>query len=99
VVNEWDRVLAGERTEALDLPPLPLLLGFRITHRYRLFKCWGGEPSGPLQPYYVKSRLNLIDDQDQTGWQSRERAEVCDGLGGYCKTAFHFDPDAVRDAA
>jgi hypothetical protein len=25
--------------------------------------------------------------------------EVCDGLGGYCKTAFHFDPDAVRDAA
>ena len=55
--------------------------------------------SGPLQPHYIKSRLNLIDDQDQTGWQSRERAEVCDGLGGHCKTAFHFDPDAVRDAA
>jgi hypothetical protein len=56
--------------------------------------------SGPLQPHdYVKSRLKLIDDQDQTGWQSRERAEVCDGLGGHSKTTAHFDPNGVRDAA
>jgi hypothetical protein len=59
----------------------------------------GDEPSAPLQPHYVISRLNLIDDQDQTGRQSRERTEVCDGLGRHCKTAFHFDPGAVRDAA
>jgi hypothetical protein len=25
--------------------------------------------------------------------------EVCDGLGGHGKTTFHFNPNAVRDAA
>jgi hypothetical protein len=40
-----------------------------------------------------------VDDQDQTGWQIGERAEVRNGLGGHGKTTFHFDPDVVGDAA
>jgi hypothetical protein len=56
--------------------------------------------SGSLQPHdYVKSRLKLIDDQGRTRWQSRDRAKVCDRLGGHGKTTVHFDPNAVRDAA
>jgi hypothetical protein len=50
----------------------------------------------PLNLHDAESGVGIVvDDQDQTGWQIGERAEVRNGLGGHGKTTFHFDPYVV----